>query len=155
VRQFEAELQEIVRSIPRIASPADTMIVGFDSHYLGYRHAGYYLPDWYTAQYPEVRLESGVRVFAMEHGDTRLTGNLPLGRFKHFIIFPLPGDDPEYRDYMVHIRARFPQNALRSVKDGHREFLAGAVADLPLLFPTTATRVCAVGDGARARVAAR
>ena len=66
VRHFEAELESVLRSIPQIASPADTMIVGFDSHFLGYRHAGYYLPGWFTAQFPEVRLVSGMRVFAME-----------------------------------------------------------------------------------------
>jgi hypothetical protein len=41
------------------------MIAGFDSHFLGYRHAGYYLPDYVVVQYPEVKLSSGTRAFAM------------------------------------------------------------------------------------------
>jgi hypothetical protein len=44
VRRFERELQNIIGVLPQIASPGDTMIVGFDSRFLGYRHAGYYLP---------------------------------------------------------------------------------------------------------------
>jgi hypothetical protein len=141
VRHFESELADVVRLIPEVASPADTMIVGFDSHFLGYRHAGYYLPGWFTAQYPEVRLESGPRVFVMEGGDTRLAARLPLSRFRSFIIFPLPGGDPEYLNYMSRIRGCFPKGALRSVSAGGREFLVGSVADLPLLFPTAAGRV--------------
>ncbi len=141
VRHFETELRDVVRLIPEVASPADTMIVGFDSHFLGYRHAGYYLPGWFTAQYPEVKLAAGPRVFVMEGGDTQLAARLPLSRFRNFIFFPLPGGDPEYADYMRRIRARFPKGALRTVTAGGREFLMGSVTDLPLLFPTTAKRV--------------
>ena len=96
------------------------MIVGFDSHFLGYRHAGYYLPAYTVAQYPEVRLVRGMRVFAMEHGDTRLVDILPLTGFKNFLLFPLPADDREYRDYMDKVRARFPPGALRTVSAGRR-----------------------------------
>jgi hypothetical protein len=148
VHHFEDELREVVRLIPEVASPADTMIVGFDSHFLGYRHAGYYLPGWFTAQYPEVRgagLASGPRVFVMEGGDTWLAARLPLSRFRNFIIFPLPGGDPEYGDYMSGIRARFPKGALRTVTAGGREFLVGSATDLPFLFPTAAKLVYPAG----------
>jgi hypothetical protein len=141
VRHFESELADVVRLIPHVASPADTMMVGFDSHFLGYRHAGYYLPGWFTAQYPEVRLEPGPRVFVMEGSDTRLAERLPLSRFRNFILFPLPGGEAEYGDYMRRILARFPKGALRTVTAGGREFVLGQVSDLPLLFPTAAKRV--------------
>ncbi len=139
VRHFETELRDVVRLIPEIASPRDTMIVGFDSHFLGYRHAGYYLPGWFTAQYPEVKLAAGPRVFVMEGGDTRLAARLPVSRFRNFIIFPLPAGDAEYREFMNRIRARFPKGALRTIAVGGREFLMGSVVDLPLLFPTATT----------------
>lgn len=155
VRHFETELGNVVRLIPKVASPADTMIVGFDSHFLGYRHAGYYLPGWYVAQYPEVRLDAGPRVFVMEGGDTRLAARLPLRRFRNFIIFPLPGGDAEYGDYMSRIRARFPKGALRTVASGGREFLMGSVNDLPLLFPTAAQRVYPVDHDQHGPVADR
>jgi hypothetical protein len=138
VRHFEAELASVIAAVPQIASPSDTLIVGFDSHFLGYRHAGYYLPAYAVAQYPEVRLVQGIRVFAMEHGDTRLLDKLPLARFKYFLFFPLPSDDTEYRDYMVRVRARLPKGALRTVVAHGREFSIGAIGDLPLLFPASA-----------------
>jgi hypothetical protein len=155
VHHFETELADVVRLIPEVASPSDTMIVGFDSHFLGYRHAGYYLPGWFTAQYPEVRLDAGPRVFVMEGRDTRLATRLPLSRFRNFIIFPLPAGDAEYGDYMSRIRARFPKGALRTVTAGAREFLVGSVADLPLLFPTAAKRVYSGDHGQAESVAAR
>jgi 4-amino-4-deoxy-L-arabinose transferase-like glycosyltransferase len=138
VHRFETELENAVRAIPQIASPGDTMIVGVDSHFLGYRHAGYYLPNWFTVQYPQVRLDSGTRVFAMEHGTTRLLEKIPASRFKYFIVFPLPPNDSEYNEYMAHVRAKFPKSALRTVVAGGDEFTIGVVADLPLLFPAAA-----------------
>ena len=155
VRHFEAELESVLRSVPAVASPADTMIVGFDSHFLGYRHAGYYLPGWFTAQFPEVRLVSGPRVFAMEHGDTRLVSELPVDRFKYFLFFPLPSDDSEYGDYMNRVRTRFQNNALRTIVAEGREFTIGAVRDLPLLFPVAAPDLYPVGDVLRRPVNVR
>ena len=137
IRHFETELHAVLVAIPQIASPWDTLIVGFDSHFLGYRHAGYYLPVYSVAQYPEVRLGQGIRVFTMEHGDTRLAIRLPVAAFKNFLFFPLPSDDAEYRDYMVRVRARFPKGALRTVTAGGLEFYIGKATDLPLLFPTS------------------
>jgi hypothetical protein len=155
VRNFEAELENVVRTLPQIASPADTIIVGFDSHFLGYRHAGYYLPDWLSLQFPEVRLTSGTRVFTMEGRDTRLRSKLLSTRFKHFVLFPLPSDDHQYEAYMNHVRARFPQGALRSLTAGAREYSFGETKDLPLLFPTTATDLDSVTDAVHSPVSSR
>jgi hypothetical protein len=135
VHRFEAELENVVRTIPTIALPADTMIVAFDSHFLGYRHAGYYLPGWFTVQYPEVRLAPGIRVFAMEGADTHLAETLPLDRFRNFLLFPLPTGDTEYADYMIRIRSLLPRDSIRTIGAGGREYTFGAVSDLPLLFP--------------------
>jgi hypothetical protein len=146
VRHFEAELRSVLATVPLIASPADTLIVGFDSHFLGYRHAGYYLPAYVVAQYPEVRLVRGIRVFVMEHGDTRLADQLPVAGFKRFLLFPLPADDAEYRDYMDKVRARFPIGALRTTTAGGREFSFGAITDLALLFPVAARQAYSVKD---------
>ena len=86
VRRFESGTRNIVEVLPQIASPRETLIVGFDSHFLGYRHAGYYLPDYLTVQFPEVQLASGTRVFAMQDRDTRLESGLPAtsaSRLRH------------------------------------------------------------------------
>ena len=88
VRRFEAELTNIVAALPRIASSRDTIIVGFDSHFLGYRHAGYYLPQYLTVQFPEVQLRPGIRVFAMQHRDTRLEAQSCRGVLPEFCAVP-------------------------------------------------------------------
>jgi hypothetical protein len=135
VRRFETELTGIVRALPEIGSPKDTMIVGFDSHFLGYRHAGYYLPSYLTVQFPAVSLRSGNRVFSMKHRDTTLEKTLPTAGIRQFVIFPLPSGANEYRDYIAKVRARFPLGSLRTEVRGGHEFLIGTVADLRFLFP--------------------
>jgi len=135
VRRFETQLKGIIAVLPQIASPEETMIVGFDSHFLGYRHAGYYLPGYLTVQFPAVRLASGMRVFAMQDRNTRLETGLSASPLHNFIIFPLPLDGAEYIDYLSMVRKRFPPADLRTiVRDGH-EFITGPAADLRFLFP--------------------
>jgi len=138
VRRFETELMDIVKVLPELGSSKDTMIVGFDSHFLGYRHAGYYLPSYRTVQFPTVSLRSGKRVFSMIHRDTTLETTLPTAGIRRFVIFPLPSDGTEYRDYMAKVRARFPPGELRTVVLRGREFLTGPAADLRFLFPVAA-----------------
>jgi hypothetical protein len=135
VRRFETELKSVIAALPRIASPRDTMIVGFDSHFLGYRHAGYYLPDYLTVQFPEVRFSAGVRAFAMSHRDTMLEKDLSAFRVRNFIIFPLPGGDDAYRKYTALVRRRFPSGDLRTTALGGHDFSVGAIKDIGILFP--------------------
>jgi len=140
VRRFEMELENIVAVLPQIASPRDTLIVGFDSHFLGYRHAGYYLPDYLTVQFPEVRLRQGMRVFAMQFRNTWLESKFPTASIHNFVIFPLPLGDTEYRDYMALVLKRFPPGDLRTIVRGGDAFTIGPVADLRFLFPVSAAR---------------
>jgi len=121
VRRFEAELRNIIEVLPQIASPRDSLIVGFDSHFLGYRHAGYYLPDYLTVQFPEVQLASE-RVFAMQDRDTWLERGLPATAVHNFVLFPLPLGASEYSDYMALVRKRFPPGELRTAMRGGHEF---------------------------------
>jgi hypothetical protein len=144
VRRFEAELRNIIEVLPQIASSRETLIVGFDSHFLGYRHAGYYLPDYLTVQFPEVRLTSGTRVFAMQDRDTRLETGLPDTAVHDFVMFPLPSDASEYRNYMALVRKRFPPGELRTVRRGGDAFAIGPVADLGVLFPGAVRRQACV-----------
>jgi len=111
------------------------MIIGMDSHFLGYRHAGYYLPGYLTAQYPEVRLAAGKRVFAMRNQDTDVVRVLETGSARNFVIFPLPSNQREYSDYMAGVRARLPAGDLRIVSRGDYEYATGPVEDLHFLFP--------------------
>jgi 4-amino-4-deoxy-L-arabinose transferase-like glycosyltransferase len=139
VRNAESELIGIRDDLQRIATSGDTLIVGFDSHFLGYRHAGYYLPQYLTVQFPELSYPDGKRVFSLENRETRLLRNLAIDRFKHFIFFPLPSGSA-YARYSNEVRRRFPKGALTSVFAGGREYVSGSAADLPVLFPNVARK---------------
>jgi hypothetical protein len=137
VRRFETELKDIIAILPQLASPEETMIVGFDSHFLGYRHAGYYLPDYLTVQFPAVQLAAGTRVFTMNHRNTKLESSLSGSPMRSFILFPLPCGDSEYSDYLAQVLKRFPLSEVRVIVRGCHEFVIGPVMDLHLLFPVS------------------
>jgi hypothetical protein len=138
VRQFEAQLEGIRIALPQLGAPNDLLILGFDSHFLGYRHAGYYLPRYLTLQYPEVKLNEGTRIFSMQGRDTSLLASLPAGSYKRFVIFPLPGTDGEYQRYLDTFNKLLPAQDLKYVDVGDRQFVTGPISDLPLLFPHAA-----------------
>jgi Protein O-mannosyl-transferase TMEM260-like len=138
VRRFEAQLDAIRTALPQVGSADDTVIVGFDSHFLGYRHAGYYLPGYLTVQFPEVKLMEGTRIFAMQKRNTRLLKELPAAAYSRFILFPLPGGEVEYRKYLQIVKEPIPSKNLRTVHVGGYDFVTGPVSDLPLLFPQAA-----------------
>jgi hypothetical protein len=134
VREAERELVSIRNDLNQLADSSDTLIVGFDSHFLGYRHAGYYLPQFLTVQYPELNYPQGARAFALERRDTQLLRSIPYERFTKFLLFPLPHGDA-YQEYLGEVRQRFPNGRLVSRFVNGREFLSGSAEDLPLLFP--------------------
>src|SRR5205085_7276101 len=72
VREFERDMSSISQAFRNRVNPQNTLIIGFDSHFLGYRHAGYYLPAFVTAQYPEVAYPDGKRIFVMRDRDTQV-----------------------------------------------------------------------------------
>jgi hypothetical protein len=137
VRRFEAELESIRTAIPQVASAHDTLILSFDSHFDGFRHAGYYLPGYLTLEYPEAHLKEGPRIFSMHERDTQLLTELPAGPYTRFLVFPLPVGD-SYREYLQTVKTRLPSASLRTVSAGGHEFILGPISDLPLLFPEAA-----------------
>ena len=134
VRRFEAELESIKTALPQVASARDTLILSFDSHFNGFRHAGYYLPDYLTVEYPEAQLKEGPRIFSMHERDTQLVTQLPSGPYTRFVLFPLPAGD-SYKEYIQKVIARLPSESLQTVSLGGHEFVTGSISDLPLLFP--------------------
>ncbi len=138
VRQFEAELENVQRALPQVASRDKSLIVGLDSHFLGFRHAGYYFPEYAIAEFPEFESPWGTRMFTMRDRDTRLVGRLATSGFTNFVLFPLPPVGNEYHQGLSDFRARFPANDLHTVQAAGCEFITGPIADLPLLFPVAA-----------------
>lgn len=135
VRQFEAELAQTQSALPRIGSPENLLIVSFDNHFLGYRHAGYYLPGYLTLEYPEANLVQGPQVFAMLGRDTYLLKGLPTASCTRFVLFPLPLGDAGYAEYLDKIKRLLPSKDLATVTlEGH-DFVTAPIADLTILFP--------------------
>jgi hypothetical protein len=134
VRRFETELEGIKATIPQLGSTRDTLILSFDSHFNGFRHAGYYLPDYLTVEYPEAHLKEGPRIFSMYERDTRLVTVLPATPYTRFVLFPLPDGD-SYKEYLQKVIDRLPGKSLHTVHLGGHEFVTGSISDLPLLFP--------------------
>ena len=137
VRKFEGELSEVTEATRRIGRPADIVIVGFDSHFLGYRHAGYYLPEYQTLQYPQVNLLEGPRIFTMHNQDTRLAGTPSTGGVNRFLLFPLPADDAANSAYLKKVEQLLPADSLQTLHIGNHLYVTGPIEDLPLLFPAT------------------
>jgi hypothetical protein len=138
VRQFEAELTGVETAMPQVGTPDDLLIVSFDNHFLGYRHAGYYLPSYLTIEYPEANLVQGPRIFAMRGRDSFLLSALPTGTYSRFVLFPLPQGDAEYAKYMEKTEKLLPANDLSSVELNGHAFVTAPIRDLPLLFPQAA-----------------
>ena len=138
VRRFEGELQAVLTVLPQVAPASNTVIVGFDSHFLGYRHAGYYLPDYLTLESPEVKLREGTRIFAMQGRDTRLLAGLPVTSASQIVFFPLPNQGADYKEHLKKAMSQLPGGSLRTVSAGGHDFVIGPVSDLPLLFPNMA-----------------
>lgn len=155
VRRHEAELASVRRVVPGLGSPADTLIVGFDSHFLGYREAGYSLPGYLTLEYPEVKLIEGTRIFAIEGRETQLLTGLPARSYTRFVLFPLPSDEPEDREYLQKVLALLPATDLHTTIAGGHGFVTAPIADLPLLFPAMADGVSGLRQSAEPAVNSR
>jgi hypothetical protein len=138
VRHFEADLQSTETALPQVGAPDKLLIVSFDNHFLGYRHAGYYLPRYLTLQYPEVTLNQGSRIFAMQGRDTFLLAGLPTAGYTRFVLFPLPAGDAGYANYLEKIKKMLPAKDLSSVELGGHEYITAPITDLPFLFPRAA-----------------
>ncbi len=136
VREFEVNLTAITHDFENNLDPDKTLIVGFDSHFQGYRHAGYYLPRFVTVQYPELAYPGGKRVFAMHQRDTEVVRHLPIGRYERFVFFPLP-KDREDAAYLDTVLSKLPHGSLENAAVGRSHVVMVPVSLLPVLFPET------------------
>jgi len=136
VRTFETELATIQKGLRQVVGAEEALIVGFDSHFLGYRHAGYYLPEYLTVLFPEVPSPTGKRVFSLRGRDTQLLNRIPLDSFSTFVLFPLPSGSP-YREHMALFTGRLPKDAWRMKVAEGQQFFIGSTTDLTLLFPSS------------------
>ncbi|HEY3988528.1 MAG TPA: DUF2723 domain-containing protein [Acidobacteriaceae bacterium] len=139
VRKFEAQLRKVDGTLSKIADPGTTLIVAFDSHFLGFRHAGYSLPQYLTVEYPEVQLPDGTRVFAMHGRHTSLLASLPVVASDRFVFFPLPQGDPDYQKYLEGVVSKLPPGDIRVIHADGVDFVTGSISCLDRIFPKTAS----------------
>jgi hypothetical protein len=136
VRELDRNLTAITADFRSTFSPEKALIVGFDSHFLGYRHAGYYLPEFLTVQYPEVSYPGGKRVFLMRGRNTTVSPGFSVDSYERFIFFPMP-EGEDYREHLDRARDKLPQGTMRTVTIAGREVVTGPAWAVPLLFPST------------------
>lgn len=134
VCQFQAELKNIQTTLPQLGPPSSTLIVSFDSHFLGFRHAGYYLPRYHVIEYPEVNMGYGIRVFTMHERDTCLVSRLPSS-YSQFVLYPLPAHGAQFKQYLAEILPKLPAGDLHTVTLNGHTYISGPIADLHFLFP--------------------
>ena len=137
IRHFESELEHAMRALPKMASPADTVIVGFDSHFMGYRHAGYYLPAYRTVEYPAALAgpgpRLGPRLFVMHGRDTTLAHE-PAAGYSRFVFFPLPREGRDYRDYVASLVQKCAPASLDALSRDGQAWISGPASALAALY---------------------
>ncbi len=153
VKFIEAELARIQTAVRQLADPADTVVVAFDFHMLGFRHAGYLLPEYLTVQFPEMPFQDGPRVFAMKQRSTNLCEAPPIENYREFVLFPVPNTGVPAQ-YMEKVLALLPAGHVERRHAQGQDLLFGSAADLPRLFPVTTqaakARQCRSPESARA-----
>lgn len=137
IHRFEHQVRNLQRALPQVAPESQTLIVAFDSHFFGFRHAGYYFPGYLTAEYPEVQTTAGPRAFIMHDRNTRFVSSLPIGSCRQFVLFPLP-NKISFRQYLRHVEERLPAKDVKVIHVDGDDFVTGPIADLPLLLPRVA-----------------
>jgi hypothetical protein len=137
ITKYEHELATVPDTLRKMADPSDTVIVAIDAHWFGFRHAGYYLPEYLVLQYPEMKFAAGIQVFAMRYRNTKLLQTLPISQYKRFILFPFPGNSPGDQEYINKLLDRFPKGTLTTMSAGGHKYVMGPVAYLDKLFPQT------------------
>lgn len=137
VVQFQAELKNIQTTLPKFGPPSNTLIVSFDSHFLGFRHAGYYLPQYHVLEYPEVNMGHGFVAFSMYDRDTHLVSRIP-GPYTQFVLYPLPAHGSQFKEFLAKVLAKFPAQDLKSTNLNGSNYITGPTRDLRYLFPKLA-----------------
>lgn len=135
VRALEADLASMQQAVRARFLPRETLLLSFDSHFMGFRHVGYYLPEFMTIVYPEAQLPDGKVALSMRRGQTQLLTRAPNGPTQ-FAMVPLPQGE-RYDRYLAKVIALFPPRVLRPITFGDHRFHVGALSDLRYALPTT------------------
>ncbi len=120
MRNFESRLHEVVTAVRAGFSPDETLVIGFDEHFLGFRHVGYYLPEYLVTEAPRSVFADGPGIFASRGRQTLELHHAPEGKPTTVII--VAGTD-ENRNQARNLFCRF-------VPDGTLTWISLPGADL-------------------------
>lgn len=137
INHYGRELASLQQNVRSGFDPKSTLIVTLDAHVGGFRHAGYYLPEYFVVQYPEMKFTEGTRVFAMSARKTQLLERLPLERFDRFVVLGPFGDKEAAKEFRASLIKSFPAGALSTTSIEEHDYLTGPTAYLGRLFPRT------------------
>jgi hypothetical protein len=114
----------------------NTLVVAVDAYRRGFREAGYYSPEYFVVQYPEMALLADIKVFAMHDRKTIILDKIPMEKYPRFVIFPTRHDE--------HIQevlwAMFPEGSVSKKSKNGYTFIEGPSSELKYLFPQTAAQ---------------
>jgi hypothetical protein len=108
------------------------VLVGIDTHFLGFRHAGWYLPRYRVVQYPGQE-ESGRPFVSLMQG-RRSVRNYALPAAERYVLFPLP-EAEEYRESWRAFVAQLPEEGREEIRCGQVRLTSGPATHLRALYP--------------------
>lgn len=135
-KNYENDIALTSEALRKSVNPDNTLIIALDVVKYGFRQAGYYSPTHLVVQYPEMRLSSGIKVFAMRGRKTVLLDKLPTEKYSRFVIFPTP----RHKQAQDKISAMFPEGSISTISKNGYSFLEGRSSELKYLFPETAAQ---------------
>ena len=118
VRAFERDLDQTVRDIRTHYSPEKTLIVAFDAHFFGFRHAGYYLPEFETIAYPAAGFRDGKGILSSAGGRPRPALAAPPSGFEEIVFFPLPPGELYEEHFHRNVTLRIGDSRIERVQAG-------------------------------------
>lgn len=135
IAQHEHDIVQLEQAIRVIAKPENSLVIGVDAHFYGYRHLGYSLPEYQVLSFPELRFSQGMGVFSMQNRRSKILSRIPIEQYKEFVFY-----FPDSRDIKIY-QELFPTLRSESIKtvniNGHA-FLMGPVSVLSKIFQNTA-----------------
>jgi hypothetical protein len=135
-KNYENDILLRKAALNKIIDPENTLVVGMDAYRYGFREAGYYSPEYFVVQYPEMEFATGKKVFAMRNRKTILLEKIPVNNYPDFVILPIP-EGKGGGDYNEKIFSMFPEgNVSKKMIDG-RIFIHGHSRELKHIFPNT------------------
>lgn len=132
-KNYENDISLTREALNESIDPANTLVVAMDVYRYGFREAGYYSPDYFVVQHPEMPLASGIKVYAMHNRKTVIMDKIPTDKYSRFVIFPTP----RHEYIQEEIWNMFPKGSVSRISKNGYTFIEGPSSSLNYLFPQT------------------